>query len=400
MIRENGGITSPKGFRAAGIASGIKKGKALDLSLILADGPCTAAGVFTTNRVKAHPVLDSSEKLKRSRHTRGILVNSGCANACTGPQGMRDLERILAGLSREVELPAEELLMCSTGVIGERLPKDKVIRALPRLVSALSTEGHERAARAIMTTDTFPKEYAVEVETPRGVITIGGMAKGAGMINPRMATMLAFITTDAELTDRRAVRRILKKAVEASFNRVNLDGDTSTNDTVIMLASGKSGVNPFRGKMKAFNAGVEKVCLELSRMIAADAEGCTKTILVRVSGALSDLQAERAARAVAESPLVKTAFYGRDPNWGRIMAALGFSGAVFDPGKVNISLNGLNLVRQGRKNPLVDDAEASKGMSAPELELDIVLGRGRGRYHLWTSDLTPEYVTLNADYRS
>jgi glutamate N-acetyltransferase/amino-acid N-acetyltransferase len=400
MIEENKGITSPRGFKAAGVASGVKKGKALDLALILADGPCTAAGIFTTNRVKAHPVLDSLEKLKRSRQIQGILVNSGCANACTGPQGMKDLQRVLAGLSREVDIPVQELLMASTGVIGERLPREKVIKTLPRLISSLSTEGHEKAARAIMTTDTFPKEHAVRVETSRGLITIGGMAKGAGMINPRMATMLAFITTDAELTDRRAVRRILKEAVEVSFNRVNLDGDTSTNDTVIMLASGRSGVNPARGNLKVFSAGVEKVCQGLSRMIAADAEGATKMVLVRVTGALSDLQAERAARAVAQSPLVKTAFYGRDPNWGRIMAALGYSGAVFDPGKVTISLNGLNLVRQGRKNPLVDDGEASKGLSDPELELDIVLGKGRGRYHLWTSDLTPDFVKINADYRS
>lgn len=402
-----GGVTAARGFRAAGMSAGIKKTGAPDLALVWSDRPATAVGVFTTSLVKAHPVVDGQAKLAAGARISGVLVNSGSANACTGPEGMADLKAILGELARRTGVPVRSLLMSSTGVIGERLPAGKITSALPELTRLLSAEGGGAAARAIMTTDTRPKECAVEVATAAGPVRIGGMAKGAGMINPKMATMLAFLTTDAAFTGthRGALGKALRQAVDLSFNRVDLDTDTSTNDTVVLLAGGASGVDPFdakagRGARAAFLGGLEAVCLALARMIAADTEGATKLLVVRVAGAASARQAELAARAVAESPLVKTAVHGEDPNWGRIMAALGRSGARFDPGRVDISVNGLQLVKGGRKKPGVTEEEARAALKPAEVELAIELHAGKGSCDILSGDLTADYVRINASYRS
>lgn len=398
MSRE--GITAPAGFKAAGIACGIKKQGAPDLALIVPHQPCTAAGVFTTNSVKAHPVIDAINKLESGSRVSGILINSGSANACTGPEGMSDLGEILSRLSREAGLPEEGLIMSSTGVIGERLPSRKIIGAIPDLVSSLSADGHENAARAIMTTDTRPKTCSLTIECAGGAVTVGGMAKGAGMINPNMATMLAFLTTDAVMNDARALRRMLKSAVDASFNRLDLDMDMSTNDSVFILAGGMSGIDPMRECPDDFEKGLLEVCTNLAGMIAADCEGATKLVTIDVMGAASAAEADKAARAVAESPLVKTAFYGADPNWGRIMAALGRSGAAFDPSKVSISVNGLTLVKNGVRNTAVTEKEAVKKMQSSEITLAIDLREGQGAARILSGDLTPEYIRINASYRS
>ncbi len=394
-----GGVAAPKGFKAAGIAAGIKKSGAPDLVLLLSDAPCLAAGVFTTSRVKAHPVLDAMSKLRRGGEVRGVLVNSGSANACTGPAGMADLKAILGRLSRERGLPERSLLMSSTGVIGERLPAERILAALPRLRP--SARGGAAAARGIMTTDTYPKSCGVAVGTPGGRVTIGGMAKGAGMINPNMATMLAFLTTDARFADPKALKEHLRGAADATFNRLDLDGDTSTNDTLLLLANGRSGVAVGAGRSaEAFRRGLEEVCRRLAMMIAGDTEGATKVVAVRVTGAASAAAARKAARTVAESPLVKTAMHGEDPNWGRVMAALGRSGAAFDPMRVDITVNNLPLVRNGVKNPRVTEGAARRALRPREIDLLIDLKAGKGEYHLWTGDLTADYVRINASYRS
>ncbi len=395
-----GGVTAARGFRAAGIACGIKKSGALDLALVMADAPCPTVGVFTKNIVKAHPVLDAREKLQRGGRIGGILVNSGSANACTGPEGMDDLREVLRVLGLSSGLPAGSLLMSSTGVIGERLPTAKITGSLDRLVAALAGDGNGPAARAIMTTDTFPKECAMAVELPEGTITIGGMAKGAGMIAPNMATMLAFITTDALIADRRALRKLLREAADISFNRVDCDSDTSTNDSLVLMAGGAAGVNPLPRHREAFAAALGKVCVALAKMIAGDTEGATKLITVTVRGGRNDRQASAAARTVAQSPLVKTAVHGQDPNWGRIMAALGRSGAAFDPQRVNISINGLPLVLGGIKNPGVSEADARASLKPREVEILIDLAAGKGSGVIWSGDLTADYVRINASYRS
>ena len=395
-----GGVTAPRGFQAAGAASGVKKDDRSDLALITAGEPCPTVGVFTANRVKAHPVLDAMEKLEAGKPIQAVLINSGCANACTGPEGMDDLLEVTSYLSQYSDIRQENILTASTGVIGERLHTEKMIKALPGLYTALSPEGGAEAARAIMTTDTRPKEYAVEVETSLGRVTIGGAAKGAGMLNPNLATMLAVITTDAKIEDREALGRILSGAAEISFNRVDVDGDTSTNDCVFLMAGGASGIDPLADDVEAFTRGVEEVCLRLAVMLAEDAEGATKLVTIMVRGAADETQAEMAARAVAESPLVKTAFFGEDPNWGRIMAALGFSGADFDPEKVAVNIGGLELVSEGRRDPGVSEEDAAGAFRAAAIDLEIILGEGPGTYHLWTSDLSRGYVDINASYRS
>ncbi len=396
-----GGVTTPRGFLAAATAAGIKKSAgALDMALIAGESDCLTAGVFTTNRVKAAPVRDAMAKLRRDPLIRGILVNSGSANACTGPAGMSDLRAILRASSAALGVSPARMLMASTGVIGERIPLGKAREGAAALAGRLSREAGPEAARAIMTTDTYPKECAVVVETSGGPVTIGGMAKGAGMINPNMATMLAFITTDARFDDPGLLRSILREAVETTLNRIDLDTDTSTNDSVFLMTGGRSAAPLAVDDLEAFSRGLAVVCEDLAMKIAGDTEGASKVVTITVSGARSDREAALAARTVAESPLVKTALHGQDPNWGRIMAALGRSGARFRENAVRISYNGLLMVAGGVRAEGVTEEAAREVLRPKKISLDIDLGGGAGTYRVTTGDLTADYVRINASYRS
>ncbi|MGE5198438.1 MAG: bifunctional glutamate N-acetyltransferase/amino-acid acetyltransferase ArgJ, partial [Rhodospirillaceae bacterium] len=326
----DGGVTAPAGFRAAGVACGIKKSGALDLALVVADGPATAAAVFTTNKAQAAPVLVSREHLARSGgRARAIVVNSGCANACTGPEGMAVARSSADFVASIAGCPADQVLVASTGVIGVQLDLDRLRKGAVEAAGALSRDAHGDAARAIMTTDKAPKSAALSVTGPAGTFRIGGMAKGAGMIEPHMATMLGFITTDAAVSAP-VLQRALREAVDVTFNAITIDGDTSTNDTVFLMASGASGVEIGEAAYPAFVAALREVCGALARAIVRGGEGATKLVAISASGAASAADAKRAAQTVANSLLVKTAIHGGDPNWGRLLAAAGRAGVAFD----------------------------------------------------------------------
>jgi len=320
-----------------------------------------------------------------------VIINSGNANACTGEAGMRAAERMAAAAARRLDLAADEALVLSTGVIGVPLPVDKIEAALPGL--ALSPEGGAEAARAIMTTDTRPKTAAMELEVDGRVVRVGGMAKGSGMIHPQMATMLAVITTDADVPSY-DLQRHLTDAVGGSFNRIDVDGDMSTNDTVLLFANGASGVSL---PDELFAAALAAVCVSLARQVAADGEGATKLLEITVTGAVSVEDAERAARAITRSNLVKAAMYGNDPNWGRILCAAGYSGALLDPAKARLTLQGTALYADGLPLPF-DAAAVSADLRAPEVSVRLDLGVGDAQATAWGCDLTPEYVHINADY--
>jgi glutamate N-acetyltransferase/amino-acid N-acetyltransferase len=396
-----GGVTAAAGFRAAGVACGLKR-SGLDLAIVAADRPVSAAGLFTTNRAQAAPVLVSKRHLAASGgRAVAVVINSGCANACTGPEGEAAAEAMAEETARRLGAPPELVLVASTGVIGVALDRAAVARGIAAAVPALARERHAEAARAIMTTDRVPKEAAVCV--PLGpsarAVTVGGMAKGAGMIAPDLATMLAVVTTDAGI-DPPALRAALARAAERSFNAVTVDGDRSTNDTVFALASGASGVTVGRDELPAFQAALDAVCTALARAIARDGEGATKFVTVRVTGAATAADARRAARAVADSLLVKTAVYGGDPNWGRLVAAAGRSGAAFDLGRARVRIGPAELFAAGR--PFDERApEAAAHLAGRDVELEIDLGAGGAHTAtMWTCDLTPEYVRINGEYRT
>jgi len=385
-----GGATAARGFVAGSAAAGIKPSGKPDLALVSSEAPTAVAGVFTTNRVKAAPVLLCQRRVAGG-HARAVVVNSGNANACTGDAGMAVAERMAAAAARRLGLPVEEALVLSTGVIGVPLPVERVEAALPGL--ALSPEGGAEAARAIMTTDTRPKTAAVEFAVEGHAVRVGGMAKGAGMIHPQMATMLAVITTDAAIPPY-DLQRHLTGAASVSFNRIDIDGDMSTNDTALLFANGAASVTP---PDELFGEALTTVCVSLARQIAADGEGATKLLDVTVSGAVSVEDAERAARAITRSSLVKAAMYGNDPNWGRILAAAGYSGARLDPATARLTLQGIRLYADGLPLPF-DAAAASAALRAPEVFVRLDLGVGDARATAWGCDLTPEYVHINADY--
>jgi len=385
-----GGATAAQGFVAGSMACGIKLSGKPDLVLVASEAPATVAGVFTTNRVKAAPVLLCQRRVAGGR-ARAVVINSGNANACTGEAGMRAAERMAAAAARRLDLAADEALVLSTGVIGVPLPVDKIEAALPGL--ALSPEGGAEAARAIMTTDTRPKTAAMELEVDGRVVRVGGMAKGSGMIHPQMATMLAVITTDADVPSY-DLQRHLTDAVGGSFNRIDVDGDMSTNDTVLLFANGASGVSL---PDELFAAALAAVCVSLARQVAADGEGATKLLEITVTGAVSVEDAERAARAITRSNLVKAAMYGNDPNWGRILCAAGYSGALLDPAKARLTLQGTALYADGLPLPF-DAAAVSADLRAPEVSVRLDLGVGDAQATAWGCDLTPEYVHINADY--
>ncbi|PMP63156.1 MAG: ornithine acetyltransferase [Caldimicrobium thiodismutans] len=379
----------PQGFLFAGVSAGIRKEGRLDLGLIFCEEKGISWGVFTKNTVKAAPVLIGKKHIK-NLVTRAILVNSGIANACTGKEGLERTERVLKALSDLLSIKKEEILPASTGVIGEQLPEEKIIAKLPDLVKKLSPSNYADFAKAIMTTDTFPK---ISSQLTGDGIAILGIAKGAGMIAPHMATMLAFILTDAKI-DKKDLQTLLLKAVEESFNRITVDSDTSTNDTVYALASGKKEI----GNWEEFCEKFQRVLYELSYMIVKDGEGASKVIKVIVKGAKTKEEAKNFSQAVANSLLVKTAFYGGDPNWGRILAALGKTQIPFDPEEIEIYLNGIPWIKklktQNKEEVLKNELRKN------DIELLIKLKRGKQNYWMLTCDLTEEYIKINASYRS
>jgi len=394
----NGTITSPEGFLAGAGYCGIKtrNNDALDLAILCSEVPCVAAGVFTTNKVKAAPVIVSQDRLTAGT-AQAVVVNSGCANACTGDRGLADCAEMADLAARKLGIPPQAVLVASTGVIGVPLAMDRIRSGIEAI--ALSREGGHRLAKAIMTTDTFPKEIAVSIRIAGKDVTIGGVAKGAGMIHPDMATLLCFITTDAAL-DARLARAALRQAVNDSFNMISIDGDTSTNDTVLLLANGLAGNERLQAgtpEAALFQDSLSQVCLYLARCIARDGEGATRLFEVKVEGAVNLREARLAARTIVSSPLVKAALHGSDPNWGRIMAALGRSGAEIDPSKIDLYLKELCLLKAGCPVSF-DQAEARDILSQAEVQIRVCLNLGKALATAWGCDLSEEYVTINSAY--
>jgi glutamate N-acetyltransferase / amino-acid N-acetyltransferase len=392
-ILASGGVASPGGFRAGAIHAGIKYAdpKRLDLAVLYSEKPCTAAAVFTTNQVKAASVWLDMERLKKGKIC-AVIVNSGCANACTGDQGMQDAIEMSELAAKLTGVKPENVMVSSTGVIGTMMPMDKVRKAVSKI--KLTKEGGHDAARAIMTTDMVPKEIAVKADG----YTIGGMMKGSGMIHPNMATMLCYLTTDAA-ADKEFLQKALTKAVDVSFNLISIDGDSSTNDTVLLLANGASGKTIKAGTpgAKAFQDALNQVCTSLAKEAVRDGEGATKVIIMKVSGAANVKDARLCARTIVSSSLVKTAVYGSDPNLGRVIAAAGRSGAEMVPEKTELFMGDFSMFKNGASVPF-DKKAAKKYMDGKEVNFHLDLHLGKGEATAWGCDLTEEYVKINAEY--
>lgn len=394
------GVTYPMGFKAAGAACGLKKDGGLDVALVAADGPCAAAGIFTRNVVKGHSLL-LSQKNAAAGSARAVVVNSGCANACLGPDGDADALRMAELAAEAAGCKACEALTGSTGVIGVRLNMEKLERGIHAAGAALSPNGGDAAARAIMTTDTVDKQVGISIEIAGREVRIGGMCKGSGMIHPDMATMIAVLTTDADISAR-ALDRALREAASASFNRVCVDGDTSVCDMAVILASGRAGnprIEAGTEDYKAFSAALSKACYTMARMLAADGEGATKLLEIRVNGLPSPADALKAAQAVAKSPLVKAAAFGCDANWGRILTAAGYSGVPFDADKVDVYIGAVQVCAGGRALPF-DEAAALEELKKPEVLFRIEFNRGKYSDFMLGCDLTYDYVKINGSYRT
>ncbi|HOC68678.1 MAG: Arginine biosynthesis bifunctional protein ArgJ [Candidatus Hydrogenedentes bacterium ADurb.Bin101] len=396
------GVCAPAGFRAGAAAGGIKKAgtQRLDCALIVSDMPASVAGVFTTNMVQAAPVRYCRE-ICRAGKGRAIFANSGNANACTGDPGYADVLKTADIAGALLKLPPDEICVCSTGVIGVPMPMDRLEKGVCACVAALSDDGSPDTARAIMTTDTKPKELAVEVSCGGGRVRLGGIAKGAGMIAPNMATMLCFLTTDAAVAPA-DLRHLLHAAAEQSFNCICVDNDMSTNDTLLCLANGASGTVPIvpgGADYARFGEALNELCRELAQALVRDGEGATKFVEIEVTGVPDDRAARQIAASVARSQLCKTAFYGQDANWGRIACAAGYAGVVFDPGLLDVYIQGIRVLAHGC--PVAyEEVEIQARMQAPELRVRLELNSGGGHATFWTSDLSVEYVTINADYRT
>lgn len=391
-----------KGFRFAGVHGGVKAGDSLDLGLIFADEPAVASGVFTRNRVRAAPVTISERRLK-SGLCQAVLVNSGNANACTGKQGQQAALTLTRALARSLRVPSSLVVPASTGVIGVQLPCENMEAAIPALVEDLSEAGASRFARSILTTDRGPKVAQAELKVGRTTCRLLGIAKGAGMIHPNMATTLAFVTTDAPVRPA-TLSKLLRQATELSFNRATVDGDTSTNDSIYALASGAASNRAIEEKSAAgrrFVGALTEVLESLAKKIVADGEGAEHLVRIVVSGARTDADAVQIARTIAGSQLVKTALHGCDPNWGRILAAAGRSGARFNPDHVSVQIGQVSIFEEG--TPVMTaktEAKAAATMKRKEYEISVAVGSGRGLGHYWTCDLGHEYVRINADYRT
>jgi glutamate N-acetyltransferase/amino-acid N-acetyltransferase len=394
-----GAVTAPKGFRAAGVSCGIKP-SGLDFALIVPDVTASAAGLFTTNRAVAAPVVLSRTQLARSGGlARAIVVNSGCANACTGSDGVEVARETAELVARRVGCPLEQVLVASTGVIGVSLDIHKIATGVGAAFEKLRHNGGHDAALAIMTTDVSPKEKAVRVQTSRGAFHVGGIAKGAGMIEPMMATMLAFVTCDAHVPPP-LLRKALAEVTADTFNAITVDGECSTNDSVIALANGASGVDIDDSTYPALMQGLKAVCQHLAVEIVRGGEGATKLVTIRVTGAGSRADAERAARTIANSPLVKTAIHGGDPNWGRLVAAAGRAGVPFDLDHAAISIGAIQLFRKGQPHDELAP-QAAAYLQGREISIDVDLGTGGSHEAtMWTCDFSADYVRINADYRT
>lgn len=387
------------GFRAAGVAAGIKKNGKKDLALIISDKPAQVAGLFTTNSVKAAPVLLDMKRVKKGVSS-GLIVNSGNANACTGVDGAKKAEKMTGLVEKALGLKKGSVLVCSTGVIGVPLPIEKVASGVPIAVKALGYDGIPAAGEAMMTTDAFQKAGERRAKIGGREVVIAGLCKGAGMICPNMATMLAFFMTDAAIKSA-LLAEALRKAVDASFNSIIVDNDTSTNDTVLAFANGMSGAPEIKAGTKEFRdftALLTSLCVELAQMIVRDGEGATRLVEIEVKGAASADDARRAARTVAESFLCKTAFFGGDPNWGRVMAAIGRAGIRMKEERVTIEFNGVRVVEKGLDTG--KEKEAARAMKQDTLAVSVDLKTGRSAERVWTSDLTYEYVKINSAYRT
>jgi glutamate N-acetyltransferase/amino-acid N-acetyltransferase len=391
------GVNFPKGFRSAGVYCGIKKPGLLDLALIVSDTEASVAGTFTQNRVQAAPVRWSKRVVAGGR-ARAIIANSGNANCLTGEQGERDAQRMAVMVAERLGCPPEQVVVASTGVTGVRMPMNAIEAGIPDAFAQLS-DGDDRAtADAILTTDTFPKRACLELETPDGIVRIGAIAKGAGMIAPNMATMLAFITSDAHI-EPAPLQGILTEVVQQTFNCITVDGDTSTNDMVILLANGASGTTLRGHSLERFQQGLYQVCEYLAKRIVRDGEGATRLFEVRVEGASSPQEARQVARTIAESLLVKTALHGGDPNWGRILAAAGRSGVPIELNHLRLTLQDVVVFENGQPLPFDEGALAQK-LLGEEVLIRLELGQGEASAHFWSCDLTAEYVKINSAYRT
>ena len=394
----SGGITSPRGFHAGATYAGIQKKTkdGLDLGLLFSEVPCVATALFTTNQIKAAPIVWCQQRLKSGRAV-AVVVNSGCANACIGEQGLADATEMAELVAKSMGFSPEEVLVASTGVIGQPLPMKRIKAGIDQIV--LSTDGGHDLAKAIMTTDTVPKETAVGVKTGEGEFIIGGVAKGSGMIHPNLATMLCFLTTDAAV-DIDFLKLALQRAVDISFNMVSIDGDTSPNDMVLIMANGLAGNKPILPGSQladAFQRALEQVCLYLAKCIAGDGEGASRLIEVTVSGAPSEAEARLAARTVVSSSLVKAAVHGSDPNWGRIMAAVGRSGVEVVESKIDLYIAQVCLVKAGKPLPFSRQSLV-RALSNNEVHVSLNLNLGSGIATAWGCDLSEVYVTINSQY--
>ncbi len=392
-----GGVTAAKGFKAAGLACGIKASGRKDIALVVSDKVCSAAAVFTTNKVAAAPVQVSKKHLADGK-AQVVVVNSGIANAYAGEQGELDAARMARIAGEAVGVDQHNVVVASTGIIGSPLPMQNVEAGIKEAAGKLSKIGGFDAAEAIITTDTFLKEYAVSFETNGKNVVVGGMAKGSGMIAPNMATMLAFITTDAAIPSG-MLNDFLRSSVDKSFNSITVDGDTSTNDMAVVMANGESGVEIDATNAAVFQEALSQVCVELAKLIVRDGEGATKFIELDVTGALDDADAKKAAMAVANSNLVKTAFFGEDANWGRVVAAVGYSGAEVDPKKIDVYYGDEKLI-DGGSIAAYNSARVNAVLKAKDIKVTINLNIGNGSARVWTCDFSYDYVKINAEYHT
>ena len=403
----DGGVTAAKGFEAAAAAAGIKYQDRTDMALIYSEKPCKAAGAFTTNVVKAAPVKWDREIIEKKLRPQAVIVNSGIANACTGEEGMECCRKTAETAARELDVDAESVLVGSTGVIGMQIPMDRIEKGIHTLAAEKKAdrESGAAAAKAIMTTDTRPKEAAVTFEINGKTVTIGGMAKGSGMIHPNMCTMLSFITTDAKISGK-ALRKALRADVEDTYNMISVDGDTSTNDTVLLLANGMAGNDKIRygtPEYEIFCQALHYINETLAKNMAGDGEGATALFEAKITGAQTREQAKVLAKSIVCSNLTKTAIAGHDANWGRILCAMGYSGAEFDPEKVTLffesSAGKIKIIENGVAVEYSEE-KATEILSQPEVTVTADIGEGQAQAAAWGCDLTHEYININADYRS
>ena len=404
MVTIKGGVTAPQGFKASGTAAGLKKNGDLDLALVYSEDTCVTLGVYTTNVVKGHSLQVTAENLKKG-YANAVLINSGGANACVGRQGYLDAKEITEYCAEKLNIAPEHMLIGSTGVIGYPLKKDLINAGIDKLTGDFSNQENENggnlAAKAIMTTDTFPKEIAVDLVLDGKHVKIGAMAKGSGMIHPNMATMISIITTDANIS-RKTLEPMFRKIVGKTYNRVSIDGDTSVCDMTLIFANGLSNdtvIEEGSESYEKYSEALEYVCTELARMLAKDGEGATKLLEIQVKNAITAEDAYKIVVSVAKSPLVKTAVFGEDANWGRIITAAGYSGAKFNPETVDIFIGGVKMCENGKALPF-DEEKAKEALHKDEILVTIDLKAGEFFDRMWTCDFSYDYVKINGSYRS